>query len=153
MLIQTHIILYTHIFQVLHTDSSSQSMFSAMFVLNFTVYQPPVITGDTTVNEGSTLSLNCDSSNSNQQPPVTWFYQTNDVSNTAQLTLPDIMRSQAGNYTCQTSPPNRDNSRSSSVDVVVQCMNYRFTLLHTSTVLGMTLCTHHENKCHRVDIN
>ena len=91
--------------------------------LIFTVYQPPIITGDTTVNEGGTLSLNCDSSNSNGLPPVQWFYQTNDVvSNAALLTLPDIMRSQAGNYTCQTLPPNPDNSRSSSVDVVVQCM-------------------------------
>ena len=98
-------------------------MSCAMSVLYITVYQPPIITGNTTVNAGGTLSLNCDSSNSYQLPPVQWFIETNDVlSNTALLTLPDIMRSQAGNYTCQTLPPNPDNSRSSSVDVVVQCM-------------------------------
>ncbi|CAI8025155.1 hypothetical protein GBAR_LOCUS14558 [Geodia barretti] len=35
------------------------------------VYLPPIITGATTVNEGGTLSLSCDSTNSNREPTCT----------------------------------------------------------------------------------
>ena len=43
------------------------------------------------------------------------------VSNSAVLTLTDIMRSEAGTYTCRTKPPNPDNSTNSSETVIVQC--------------------------------
>ena len=134
-LISTTITCFLH----MHFHNTTPNVLCHVFSY-FTVYQPPIITGNTTVNEGDTLSLNCDSSNSNRLPPVMWFNQTHDVvSNTAQLTLPDIMRSQAGNYTCQTSPPNPDNSTSSSVDVVVKCKNHRFSLPHTSCIMHDTM--------------
>ena len=85
-----------------------------------TVHEAPIITGVTSVNEGGTLSLNCDSSNSNQQPPVQWMSPQNTVvSSEAQLTLPNIMTSQAGTYTCVTAPPDPADSASNSVEVVV----------------------------------
>ena len=85
-----------------------------------TVHEPPIITGVASVNEGGTLSLDCDSSNSNQQPPVQWMSPQNTVvSSEAQLTLPNIMTSQAGTYTCVTSPPDPADSASNSVEVVV----------------------------------
>ena len=93
--------------------------------LNHIVFLPPIITGDTIVNESDTLSLSCDSSNSHQLPPVQWVDEDDGiVSNSALLEFTDIMRSQAGNYTCRTSPPNPDNSTSSSVTVVVQCKSH-----------------------------
>ena len=68
--------------------------------------------------------LSCDSSNSFQLPPVQWFNEAGEmVSSGAVLMLTDILKSQAGTYTCQTNPPppNSENSTSSSATVVVQC--------------------------------
>ena len=94
---------------------------------NHIVFLPPIITGDTTVNEGDTLSLSCDSSNSHQLPPVQWIDEDGGiVSNSAFLEFTNIMRSQAGTYTCRTIPPNPDNSTSSSVTVVVQCKSQSY---------------------------
>ncbi|CAI8037260.1 hypothetical protein GBAR_LOCUS20824, partial [Geodia barretti] len=45
------------------------------------------------------------------------------VSSSGLLNIPNIMRSQAGNYTCRTSPPNLDNSTSTTVTVVVQSVD------------------------------
>ncbi|CAI8043908.1 hypothetical protein GBAR_LOCUS24383 [Geodia barretti] len=85
------------------------------------VHQPPIITGETTVNEGDTLSLNCDSSNSNQQPSVQWFRDRLNrvLSSVGELTIASIVRCQAGTYTCVTAPPNPEDSTSTSVEVVV----------------------------------
>ncbi|CAI8041763.1 Hemicentin-2 [Geodia barretti] len=95
------------------------------------VYLPPIITGATTVNEGGVLLLTCDSANSNREPPSQWFDKDGQmVSSSGVLNIPNIMRSQAGNYTCQTSPPNLDNSTSTIVTVVVQ---YLPTASTTST--------------------
>ncbi|CAI8049453.1 hypothetical protein GBAR_LOCUS27223 [Geodia barretti] len=85
------------------------------------VYLPPIITGATTVNEGGTLSLSCDSTNSNREPSAQWFDKDGQmVSSSGILNIPNIMRSQAGSYTCRTFPPNLDNSTSTTVTVVVQ---------------------------------
>ena len=90
--------------------------------LNHVVFLPPIIMGDATVNEGDTLSLSCDSSNSHQLPHLQWVNETGEiVSSSALLEFTNIMRSQAGTYTCRTTPPNPDNSTSSSLTVVVQC--------------------------------
>lgn len=92
-------------------------------IIHHAVFRPPIITGETTINEGGTLSLNCDSSNSNQEPLVKWLNKDSMVvSMYAQLKISNILRSQAGNYSCQTFPPNFHNSTTSSVTVVVQCM-------------------------------
>ena len=86
------------------------------------MYQPPIITGESTVEEGDTLSLICDSSNSNQEPTVKWFNEENEVvSIFGPLTISKITRPEAGNFTCVTFPPNPDNSTSNSVTVIVQC--------------------------------
>ena len=64
-------------------------------------FRPPVISGVTTVNEGDTLELNCDASNSRPLPPVKWFSPDgNLISNNSQLTIVNITRTLAGNYTC-----------------------------------------------------
>ena len=91
-------------------------------VLYCTVYLPPIITGETTVNEGGTLFLTCDSTNSNREPRAQWFDKDGQVvSPSGLLNILNITRSQAGSYTCRTSPPNDDNSTSTTVTVVVQC--------------------------------
>ena len=78
--------------------------------------------GATTVNEGSTLLLSCDSINSNREPFAQWFDKDGQmVSSSGVLNIPNIMRSQAGSYICRTSPPNPDNSTSTIVTVVVKC--------------------------------
>ncbi|CAI8017196.1 hypothetical protein GBAR_LOCUS10483 [Geodia barretti] len=88
------------------------------------VYLPPIIMGATTVNEGGTLFLSCDSTNSNREPLAQWFDKDGQmVSSSGLLNIPNIMRSQAGNYTCRTSPPNLDNSTSTTVTVVVQSLD------------------------------
>ena len=64
-------------------------------------FRPPVISGVTTVNEGDTLELSCDSSNSRPLPPIKWFSPDGEsVSNVAQLRIAHITRTLAGNYTC-----------------------------------------------------
>ncbi|CAI8052043.1 Hemicentin-2 [Geodia barretti] len=98
--------------------------FAAGCSLFSSVYQPPIITGATTVNEGGTLFLSCDTTNSNREPLAQWFDKDGQmVSSSGVLNIPNIMRSQAGSYTCRTSPPNLDNSTSTTVTVVVQFLS------------------------------
>ena len=87
----------------------------------FIVYLPPIISGLTTVNEGDVLNLLCNAANSNGAPVTNWFDQSDGFISIDLLSIPNIMRSQAGNYTCVTQPPNPDNSTSATATVVVQC--------------------------------
>ena len=64
-------------------------------------FQPPVITGESTVVERSTLSLDCDASNSAPLPSVVWLNPRGEtVSNSRILIVNNIQRSAAGTYMC-----------------------------------------------------
>ena len=64
-------------------------------------FSPPVITGMTTLNEGDTLYLDCDTSNSRPRPSVEWLSPERVVVGiTRDLEIMNIQRSAAGIYTC-----------------------------------------------------
>ena len=86
------------------------------------MFIPPIITGDTTINEGDTLDLWCDTSNSLLQPQAQWFNGDGLLlTDSARLQIEDIDRSEAGMYTCRTNTPNSDDSTNTTVTVVIQC--------------------------------
>ena len=81
-----------------------------------------MISGVTTVNEGDTLNLNCDSSNSRPLPPVKWFSPDGEsVSNFAQLRIVNISRNLAGNYTCIATNILSGDTMSSSAYITILC--------------------------------
>ena len=108
-----------------------------MILCIIAVYVPPIINGELndgtmtdgvlaggvlTINEHDDLVLNCDSSNSNNAPPVRWIgLDGEQVSDDRELEIDDILRSAAGVYTCETLPNNPDNATSNTVQVIVQC--------------------------------
>ena len=95
--------------------------FSA-YIVTHTVYQPPIITGETTVTEDDTLTLECNTQNSFGQPAAQWFNEAGQqVSMTSILKVENISRTEDGTYTCRTSTMDPVNSRNSSAVVVVQC--------------------------------
>ena len=60
-----------------------------------------MITGNTTLNEGDTLYLDCDASTLNSRATVKWFSPERVVvSNGRILEIMNISRSAAGIYTC-----------------------------------------------------
>ena len=84
------------------------------------VFRAPVITGETVINEGSTLDLDCDTSNSRPIPSVEWFNPDGDlISNSRELRIMDIQQSAAGMYTCVATQSRA--TMSSSVNIAVQC--------------------------------
>ena len=86
------------------------------------MFRPPIITGDTTINEGDTLDLRCDTSNSHLQPQGQWFNEDGMLLiDFSRLQIEHIDRSEAGMYTCRTNTPNPDDSTNTTVTVVVQC--------------------------------
>ena len=86
------------------------------------MFRPPIITGDTTINEGDTLDLRCDTSNSHLQPQGQWFNEDGMLLiDFSRLQIEHIDRSEAGMYTCRTITPNPDDSTNTTVTVVVQC--------------------------------
>ena len=89
------------------------------------VFRPPVITGITTLNEGDTLDLDCDKSNSNSLVgfSVKWFSPEGVVlSNERTLEIMNIQGSAAGTYTCVTIRiVTGATINSTAVNVTVQC--------------------------------
>ena len=86
------------------------------------MFRPPIITGATTINEGNTLDLRCDTSNSHLQPQAEWFDEDGIViTSSSRLQIEEIDRVDAGMYTCRTNTPNADDSTNTTVTVVVQC--------------------------------
>ena len=74
---------------------------SHRFYLSLLVFRPPVITGETTPNEGDTLDLDCDVSTSSPLPSVQWFNpQGKLISNTRDLEIMNIQGDKAGIYMC-----------------------------------------------------
>ena len=87
-------------------------------------FRPPVITGMTTLNEGDTLYLDCDTSNSRPRPSVEWFSPEGvNISNDRFLESMNIQRSAAGIYTCVTISRS-GATMNSTVNVAVQCECY-----------------------------
>ena len=81
-----------------------------------------MISGETTVNEGDTLKLNCDQSNSRPLPPIKWFSPDGEsVTNNAQLRIAHITRTLAGNYTCIATNVLSGDTMSSSVYITILC--------------------------------
>ena len=85
-------------------------------------FRPPVVSGETTVNEGDTLNLSCDASNSRPLPPVKWLSPDgNLISNNSQLTIAHITRTLAGNYTCIATHIISGATMSSSAYITILC--------------------------------
>ena len=76
----------------------------------------------TTLNEGDTLYLDCDTSNSRPRPSVEWFSPERVVvTNERTLEIMNIQRSAAGIYTCVATHPLSKATMNSTVNVTVQC--------------------------------
>ena len=90
----------------------------------FLVFRPPVITGETTVNEGDKLDLDCDVSTSSPLPSVQWFSPQGDlISNSRDLEILNIQTSAMGVYTCVAMQFGA--TLNVSVNVIVQCEYYQ----------------------------
>ena len=64
-------------------------------------FRPPIITGETTLDEGDTLDLDCNIDTSSPLPSAEWFGPQGDmISNDRNLEIMDIQRSAMGVYTC-----------------------------------------------------
>ena len=88
----------------------------------YIVFRPPVITGNTTLNEGDTLQLDCDTSNSRPRPQVRWLSPEGDeLSRVRELEVMNIQRSAAGIYTCVAIILSSGATMNSTVNVTVQC--------------------------------
>ena len=86
-----------------------------------TGFRPPVITGMATLNEGDTLYLDCDTSNSRPRPSVEWLSPEGVmISVTRDLEIMNIRRSAAGIYTC-VAILRSGATMNSTVNVTVQC--------------------------------
>ena len=86
------------------------------------VFRPPVVTGMTTLNEGDTLYLDCDTSNSRPCPSVEWFSPEGvNISNNRLLVIMNIQRSAAGIYTCVATRSLSKDTINTTVNVTVQC--------------------------------
>ena len=86
------------------------------------VFQPPVISGQSTVDEGDTLSLDCNAGNSQPLPSVEWFTpDATSISITRTLEIPAISRNQAGDYTCVATDSLSGAQEGSVSTVIVQC--------------------------------
>ena len=77
----------------------------------------------TTINEGDTLYLDCDASNSsNSRPSVKWLSPEGVVvSDNMTLEIMNIQRSAAGLYTCVATHPIHRATMNSTVNVTVKC--------------------------------
>ena len=88
----------------------------------FLVFRPPVITGETTLNEGDTLDLDCDVSTSSPLPSVQWFNPEGDViSNSRDLKIMNIQRCAMGVYTCVATQFGAKQNISVDIDIIELC--------------------------------
>ena len=86
------------------------------------MFQPPEITGERTVDEGDTLALDCDASNSQPLPSVAWLSpQSLVLTNVRILIVENITRSEAGTYTCVATADSTGDMLINSTVVTVQC--------------------------------
>ena len=86
------------------------------------VFRPPIITGNTTLNEGDTLDLDCDASNHRLGITLKWLNPDRVVvSNGRTLEIMNIQGSGAGTYTCVVTRPLSGATTNSTVNVTIQC--------------------------------
>ena len=78
-----------------------------------------MISGESTLTEGGSLSLDCDPSNSAPLPTVHWSTSQGEVISDRSIEIEGIDRSEAGTYTCVVTLDG--DTRSSTVDVIVKC--------------------------------
>ena len=84
-----------------------------------------MISGQSTVDEGDTLSLDCDAANSQPLPSVEWFTpDATSISITRTLEIPAISRNQAGDYMCVATDSLSETQESSTVLVTVNGEGY-----------------------------
>ena len=89
-----------------------------------TIVFRPVITGETTLNEGDTLDLDCDvsTSTSSPLPSVQWFSPQGDlISNSSDFEIMNIQRTAMGVYTCVVTQLESGATLNRTVNVVVHC--------------------------------
>ena len=113
------------------------------------VFRPPVITGITTINEGGTLYLDCDTSNSTPRVglSVKWLSPEGVVvSNERTLEIMNIQESAAGTFTCVViRVVTGATINSTAVNVTVQCkcqVKYVRVLIlhiHMYTQIGISI--------------
>ena len=88
----------------------------------FLVFRPPVIRGETTLNEGDTLDLDCDVSTSSPLPSVQWFSPQGDlISNSRDLEIMNIQGDKAGIYMCVIIQLDSKVTLNSTVNITVLC--------------------------------
>ena len=81
---------------------------------------PPLIVGETTVVEGSTLHLFCDGSNSAPQPTLHWISPNGKVvGESGELTIVAVTRNMTGIYTCVATLPGSTATMATSVDITI----------------------------------
>ena len=72
------------------------------------------------MDEGDTLSLDCDSSNTATGPPVHWLSPDGEmISNDRSLIINNITRDMAGTYTCVAASLNTGAVVNTTVNVIV----------------------------------
>ena len=107
------------------------------------VFRPPVITGMTTINEGDTLYLDCDTSNSRPRPSVEWLSPEGvNASDGRILEIMNIQRSAAGIYTCIATHTIHGTTMNRTVNVTVQCECYHSMYI----IIRMYCSTDYVNK-------
>ena len=90
-----------------------------------TVSRSPLITGNTTLTEGDTLHLDCDTSQLRIPASVRWLSPEGVVANNESiLEIMNIQRSAAGIYTCVAKHLFSRATMNSSVNITVQCECY-----------------------------
>ena len=101
---------------------TSHDLAVLVLILALAVFQPPIITGESTVKEGGDLDMDCDASNSGPLPSVQWFNPWGVlVSNDRDLVIDDIQRDAAGVYTCTATSTDDGETLNSTATVSVQC--------------------------------
>ena len=76
----------------------------------------------TILNEGDTLYLICDTSNTRPRPIVKWFNPAGvTISTAGNLEIMNIQRSAAGIYACVATLLDSGDTMNSTVNVTVQC--------------------------------
>ena len=96
-------------------------------------FAPPLITGETVINEGATLNLICNASNSYPLPRVQWFNPDGEmVGDGGFLNIVNIHRNMGGVYTCVASQNSATTSSTISVTVNVPCE--LFSVLHCNNI-------------------
>ena len=88
------------------------------------VFRAPVIRGAITVNEGDTLNLDCDASNSRPSPSVAWLNPEGEmVSFSRALIIENIPRDATGTYSCVATLSGATMTSSESVTVQCECVS------------------------------